>query len=220
MLELCLQLSTTTNCVRFTVMPLLSSPRVSHRGTQAKSCTGAENPKAHTCDITTLSCQICTVTEFTTNVEESRPGQVIASARLPTRHCYTWTLLHINAFTHNPFYTKTLLHTDPFTHRDFYTQTHLHTVPFTHRPFYTQTLLHTNTCTHQVIASARLPTRPCYTWTLSQKETLLHTNPCRHKHIDTQTLLHTNTFTQNHSHTQSLLHTDRFTHRPSYTQTH
>ena len=39
-----------------------------------------------------LSCQICTITELTTNVEESRPSQVIASARLTTRHSYTRTL--------------------------------------------------------------------------------------------------------------------------------
>ena len=109
-----------------------------------------------------LSCQICTITELTTNVEESRSSQVIASARLTTRHSYTRTVSQKDTLTHRHFYAQTLLPTDTCIHGHIYRHTHTH--PLTHKPFYTETLLHTDTGTH----------RQTYT------QTLLHRDPFTH----------------------------------------
>ena len=116
-LELCLQLSTTTNCIRFTVMPLLSSPRVSHRGNQAKSCTGPENPKAHHEHATSQPYDREQQTHR--NCFHSKTVQSLSSPRMsspahgsPNRHFYTRTLSHKDTLTHRPFYTQTLLHRD------------------------------------------------------------------------------------------------------------
>ena len=213
---LCLQVSTTTNCVHFNVMQSLSSPR--------------------TCDITTLRNIASTFmpnlrrhngfhAKSVPSLSSPRMSKKAAQAKSSSAHGSPQDTL-----THGPFHTKTLLHTDIFTHRPFYrqilvytdtftdTHTHplLHTNPFTPRPFYTQTLVHTDRLTH----------RPFYT------ETLLHTvhkDTSKHIPFYTQTLLHTNPFTQRCFHTQTLLHADAVTcdtkslstckHRPFYTKT-
>ena len=89
---------------------------------------------------------------------------------LRTKHCYTQTLFHTDAFT------QMLLRRDSFTHKHFYTQTRLHAKHFTHKLF-----LHTNTFTHNPFTHKHFYT-----------QALLHTGPFAHNDIYTETLLHTN----------------------------
>ena len=76
------------------------------------------------------------------------------------KHFDAETLLHTNAFSHEPFYTQKLLHTNTLLHTtllhtdtplhttllhtDAFTHKLLHTDVFTHRRFYTQTPLRAN----------------------------------------------------------------------------
>ena len=156
--ELCLQVSTTTNCVHFNVMQSLSSPR--------------------TCDITTLR---NIATAFMPNLHHhncfhAKPVPSLSSPRMSKKAAQAKSSpAHGSAqdtLTHAPFHRTTLLHTDILTHRPFYTQilvytdtfTDTHTHTLTQKPFYTETLLHTDTGTH----------RQTYT------QTLLHRDPFTH----------------------------------------